>query len=237
MISDIRKEKWDLLIILDACRLDTFQKVNWIEGELDILKTGSSTVDYFRKFFSEGAIVSGQLLVKQLDIVYISANPWINMQFEKTFKVVRTVWDYGWDYVNFTVHPATMSSETFRTVEKYPKGRIISHWLQPHHPFIGEFQLGIPDAPSNCPHGGAGGNVWREFQRGKISKEDFIKAYESNLEFALKYVEPIVRELSKKKKIIITSDHGNVFGEYGLYGHPNGYDYPELTEVPWLVIR
>lgn len=35
-------------------------------------------------------------------------------------------------------------------------------------------------------------------------------------------------------KTIITSDHGNAFGEYGLFGHPAGYHIQALVKVPWL---
>ena len=42
------------------------------------------------------------------------------------------------------------------------------------------------------------------------------------------------RGLLEESIIIISSDHGDLFGEYGQYAHPR-YVYPELTHVPLVV--
>jgi hypothetical protein len=33
--------------------------------------------------------------------------------------------------------------------------------------------------------------------------------------------------------VAITADHGNLFGEWGLYGHPMHTPVPALLRVPW----
>ena len=38
-------------------------------------------------------------------------------------------------------------------------------------------------------------------------------------------------------KIVISSDHGNCFGEHGVYGHPSGLRYKELVIVPYLEVE
>ena len=48
----------------------------------------------------------------------------------------------------------------------------------------------------------------------------------------LKHVKKII-DLYPKKKIIITSDHGERLGEKGNYGH-GGKKEKVLLEVPWL---
>jgi len=50
----------------------------------------------------------------------------------------------------------------------------------------------------------------------------------------LKYVEKLIKKLHGK--IIITSDHGNCFGELGVYEHPYGVHIPPLIDVPLFVI-
>lgn len=42
------------------------------------------------------------------------------------------------------------------------------------------------------------------------------------------------RGLLENSIVMVTSDHGDLFGEYGQYTHPR-YLYPELTRVPMLV--
>lgn len=33
---------------------------------------------------------------------------------------------------------------------------------------------------------------------------------------------------------MITADHGDLFGEFGQYGHPEGFVHPNLNQVPWV---
>lgn len=63
-------------------------------------------------------------------------------------------------------------------------------------------------------------------------KEKIIKYYKQNLELALKYVEKLVDQL--EGKIIVTSDHGEAFGEQGVWEHHVEKRIPPLIEVPWL---
>ncbi|MCK4753323.1 MAG: hypothetical protein KAS75_07745 [Planctomycetes bacterium] len=58
--------------------------------------------------------------------------------------------------------------------------------------------------------------------------------YEANLRCVLSSVKNLVGQLGGR--IVITSDHGEMLGEKGLYGHWPGANQPELREVPWLVI-
>ena len=70
---------------------------------------------------------------------------------------------------------------------------------------------------------------------GRYSKKGYIKA--------IKYVDSKLKELLDilKKKIdydntliIVTADHGQLFGEYGIYGH-GGIPVKELVQVPLLL--
>lgn len=60
--------------------------------------------------------------------------------------------------------------------------------------------------------------------------------YEENLRIVLSNVSELVDFL--EGKIVVTSDHGEAFGEYGEWGHVKGYSKNEvLRKVPWLVIE
>jgi hypothetical protein len=37
-------------------------------------------------------------------------------------------------------------------------------------------------------------------------------------------------------RVAITADHGNLFGEWGLYGHPMETPVPALITVPWATM-
>lgn len=71
--------------------------------------------------------------------------------------------------------------------------------------------------------------LWRE---GNIERIHYY--YEDNLRQVLSAAADLVKELNGK--IIVTTDHGEAFGEQGVWGHPQKIRIPVLFEVPWLVI-
>jgi len=70
----------------------------------------------------------------------------------------------------------------------------------------------------------------------RIGIEGLKRAYEHNLRVVLSYVSRLVEKL-RGGKIVITSDHGELLGERGMYGHPPWMRVPELIEVPWLELE
>lgn len=58
------------------------------------------------------------------------------------------------------------------------------------------------------------------------------RAYIENLQLTLPHVERLCDELPGKT--VVTSDHGNAFGEWGVYGHPHNRYLDCLINVPWL---
>jgi len=64
------------------------------------------------------------------------------------------------------------------------------------------------------------------------------KFYEYNLRIVLFYVAKLINHL--EGKIAVTSDHGELLGEEGMYGHSNSRismkRMPALIEIPWLEI-
>ena len=73
------------------------------------------------------------------------------------------------------------------------------------------------------------------------------EAYRENLRIVLRYVTQLcskLLELKSSAKIIVTSDHGELLGEGGVYSHYEGlltYIFPErrrvLSEIPWLIVE
>ncbi|RLI40500.1 hypothetical protein DRO64_08910, partial [Candidatus Bathyarchaeota archaeon] len=61
------------------------------------------------------------------------------------------------------------------------------------------------------------------------------EAYRDNLRLVLEYVNKIVKET--EGGIIITSDHGEMLGEYRLFLHPCRIECKILRLVPWLEVR
>lgn len=256
----VMDENWDYLIILDACRYDSFKEVNWIKGNLKKkISLGSHTEEWARENFQGD----------YSDTVYVSGNPQISKvkckkHFGKVpFFKIEEVWDYGWDEEEEYLPPRVVSSSALEISEKYPEKRFIIHYLQPHWPFPPESELSKSKLDSirleldkdnliwkltgkfsriNQDLALAlksrkrrGGNIWAYLRNGDVSVDKAKAAYKENLKKVLEEVEELTEKLEGKK--IVTSDHGNLFGERWIYGHPLGFRIPELIEIPWLEVE
>jgi len=133
-------EKWDILIVLDACRYDFFSCMykKFLLGNLEEVKSlGSSTLEWlvksFRKYYK--------------DVVYFSANPYINSfadvkiglwkwSARKHFYKIIDVWKFGWDNFFGTVPPWEVNKVVLNSKDRYAGKRLIIHFLQPHEPYL-----------------------------------------------------------------------------------------------------
>ena len=229
---------WDVLIVLDACRYDYFEQEyrEFFYGKL--LKTvspASGTVPWLKTVFSGF----------YPNIHIISSNPFINSKGIKIMGYKATdhflseniydVWDYKWDENLNTVHPKDVMDEALcRQNEIQPPEKLVIWFLQPHGPWIGEPKI---LTSSSRPMEGHDEAVVSLIRKGEISIETFREAYRGNLRLVLKFVSGLVNQIDKKKKIIITSDHGELLGEYNSFLHFSFFCVPELRQVPFLIVE
>ena len=225
------KRNWDILIVLDACRYDYFEKVNWIPGRLQALEVESSCTIAWLKMNFPG----------KYDIVYISANPFCNSKRpvhgflgRDHFKKVVDVWDFGWSNMLKTVPPDIVTATFVGEFEANPHERYIVHYMQPHGPYIGKVRLNIETWDK---YGKTIRGMWEHPRPDlKLLRE----AYRSNLELVLKEVERLIKYVKSRgfrKKIVITADHGELLGEDGMFAHPCHIKHSCLNIVPWLEVQ
>jgi hypothetical protein len=243
--TDVMAEDWDTLVILDACRYDMFAETNPLAGDLQTRRSrGSNTAEFLRRNF-EGRSFE--------DTVYVTANPQVNVNLDDPFYETISVWQRAWDDDLNTVLPETMVEATIEAHETYPKKRIISHFVQPHYPFVGELgqslideQAGIEFSKRQATGEAAESdhyNVWDLLKRGVVDEAAIWDAYLENLELTFPHVERLLEEISGRT--VVTADHGNLVGEVPepfpipvrMYGHPPGVYADALVTVPWLVVE
>lgn len=227
--TSIHDLEWDYIFILDACRADYYQELSR-DCQTRISK-GSSTRDFLRENFSDG---------NHEDIVYISANPHLNQDLfreitensvEEVFHCVFHTYEGGWDAEKKTVPPNEVLSDVRTAEQLFPNKRKIIHLMQPHHPFVGGDMV---ETGFNILENKDEENEWSLAEMGEIAHQEVSQAYLENLEFVMNQVEGI--ENSLDGRILITSDHGNLVGENGLYGHPSGSKAKVLREVPLEIL-
>lgn len=236
----LMEKEWDVLILLDACRYDSFSRYNTIPGRLTkIISPGSTTPEWFKNNFS--------LKYNKKDTIYFSSNPFISSYFCKKelghspFYKIIDIWKDGWNEELGTVHPQTVNSFVKKIRLVYPNKKMIIHYMQPHYPFIGDYRIDLEKVYlqkfSNIPSNSfAAKNFWNLLMEKAINVKEAYRAYISNLQLVLDYVNKLLPYLSGK--ICITADHGNAFGRGGIfYGHPSYHlKLPELIEVPWFEV-
>lgn len=222
------EEDWDYAIVLDACRFDLFEKVNQIPGVLYRKRSlGSMTNEWVRN-----AIKSDYK-----DMVLVTGNPFLsnaNMKKKPFFKNVAA-WEIGWDDELLVTPPWTMLDLSKKQVRRFPDKRIIFWFMQPHHPFIHsgiDDDWNMVDMMVNKEKGLK--SVWTMVKDGDITVDEVWKAYVKNLVLTMPYVEKLVDFLDGN--VVITSDHGNCFGEMGLFCHPKNIHIPPLVDVPYFEV-
>jgi hypothetical protein len=229
----IMKERWDNLIILDACRYDVFSQAfpRFFTDKYEFEKKtsrGSNTTTFLKENFSG----------KYDDIVYVTANPYVNKYLEGSFHKIVPVWKWAWDEKKQTVLPNKVYESALWAMKNYPNKKLIIHFLQPHPPFLNytirtkrktKFPIYVHPV-----------FVYKKLPT--LSKDFLLKLHYDNLVSALPYVKKLIGVLNGR--CIITADHGEALGEFlapflpiKLYGHLAGARIHSLTDVPWLVIE
>lgn len=219
---------WDTLVILDACRFDLMEELDPFGPPVQrVLSNASQTREFLSQNFGTQEL---------LDTVYVTASPQLTA-CKATFAHVEHVWQSEWNNQLNTVMPSSVTEAALKINERFPKKRLIVHYMQPHYPFIGETGRRIEEQASFhlTPKGTS---IWEKLQGGELSEVEVRQAYRENLELVIPEAQRLVDSL--RGKTVITSDHGNLFGKQvsplpiRVYGHPARIHDHELTAVPWV---
>jgi hypothetical protein len=172
----VMKKDWDNLIILDACRYDIFVDINIIKGQLQSFHSrGSHTGEFVRQNFQDGSF---------LDTVYVSSNPNPAADANAEFASIEEVWESGWDEELHTVPPETMMKRTIAVDDEFPNKRLITHFLQPHYPWVGpsgqDFMSEHGYAPQHRED-----HIWIQPRNGELDLEKVWDVYKENLRVTL----------------------------------------------------
>ncbi|MFB6245454.1 MAG: hypothetical protein ABEJ03_03865 [Candidatus Nanohaloarchaea archaeon] len=222
--------EWDNLIILDACRFDLFKEV--YEGDADSrISVGSSTLEYVEKTFSKG---------DYNDTVYVTGNPHFHKsQFrnlternvEDVFHSIFHTYQNDWDEDENTVLPDSLIRDAKTAKSLFANKKLVVHFMQPHYPFVNsDMSKGGIDPELE----GEDESVWRKAEKGIYARDQAWQGYKKNLEFVIDRALELAEDL--EGRTLVTSDHGNLVGENGLYGHPSRGKAKALRRVPSIFV-
>lgn len=229
--TNIYDRNWDVLIILDACRVDLMREVANEYSFIDDVKTfrsvGSMSEEWMRKTFTP------EYDEEINNTVYVTANvfsdPVLNAE---NFQRLDEVWRYAWDDELGIVPPRPVTDQAINTSRNENPDRLIVHYMQPHHPFIGS-KTAVFGFDAD-PFGREDGHTVVDALRwNEIEREQFWRAYKDTLRYVLDDVQILLSNI-EAENTVITADHGDALGEWGVYDHPAGFLHPVVTQVPWI---
>jgi hypothetical protein len=186
---------------------------------------------------------------------------------KKHFSKIIDVWDFGWSDKLGTIPPSNINKSFHKWYLKYPKKRFILHYNQPHGPWISiggepkklsEMKTMINEVNVNNKNSYSFPRkilrklppaLWWELRKilrikSKSKEEEFYRihgkkgmkvAYLNDLKLVLKYVKILTESISGNW--LITSDHGELLGENGWFGHPRNSKIKVQRYVPFMELK
>lgn len=245
---------WDLLIILDTCRVDALQTVRdefeYIESVESIKSVGSYSPEWIANTFDKSY---SDIIAKT---AYITANPhsktvienglethWKSKSTrrlrqlkrwgkydpvgEDDFGLYEPVWKESQGEDEKNENPRLVTDHGIRADRSGDYDRIILHYMPPHLPHVGRARKESRDLHDFEK------KPWPYIRRTN-DKETPFKSYLDTLRLALEEVEVAITNMDRPNTVI-TADHGEAFGEYGVFDHPGGSLHPHVKQVPWAI--
>ena len=246
--TNVFERDWDLLIILDACRVDAMREVatefDFIESVDWIWSVGSSSHEWICKTFTTDymSVINETVLLstnpnvprvlkdeKYLPETYSIPLMWndLNIVTQNDFKLLRQIHRHDHEEFFTPPPPQLVTDHAIQIGRSSTFDRMIVHYFQPHRPYIsGPCREGRPLTDVEA-------DPWSAIKSGKEMKSEVWELYLDNLRLVLNSVGRL-RNNFDADNVIISADHGELFGEWGAYGHPEGFLHPNLRRVPWV---
>jgi hypothetical protein len=226
----IAKGDWDILLVLDACRLDTCRDaVDWPVQE--VTTPASCTPDWL------AAAADRNLFA---DKIVLTANPQYK-KFEFEADSLEHFWQSHWDERRQTVLPEPVLDRVTEHVSG-DSPPIVAHLQQPHWPYVAriddEWELAYPDLGPWTDGDEEIAGMQVAMARGKIDVERAYSAYRASVRSIWRTLLPSIESwVADGHTVVVTADHGEVFGrltEATMYEHPCKVGIRPLTAVPWV---
>jgi hypothetical protein len=253
--TNVFDKEWDMLIILDTCRVDALKEIkdeySFIQDIGRIRSVGGSSPEWIARTFDKNH-------VRQVEnTTYISANGFAERVLKdryqsrsltplhRSLSLVSTVTqeavgdvEYVFDHEPVgengprghkqgATPPEYVTDKAIEYNRKDGSNRLILHYHQPHSPWTAN---ALADDRRLRQYE----NDWWTYLTKTEDVETVWESYLSDLRYVLDDVETLLENVDADK-VIISADHGEAFGEYGILGHKIGSLHPKIRMVPWMV--
>jgi hypothetical protein len=246
---NIYDSDWDLLIVLDACRVDALREVadeyDFINDVESHCSVATMTAEWMLRTFHKGY----EDEIKAT--TYVTANPWIkrtldsggssteqakipdsSLKFEpvdsSTFHHIERLWDYDGEagHPDGGVPPEYVTDRSVNLGRSQDVNRFIVHYMQPHAPYTQRAEE--KDRSLNQTE-----KRLRTSLALGANRNELWEKYLLELRSVLDSVEVLLKNFDAES-VVITADHGEGFGEWFGYEHPPASPHPQIRYVPWV---
>lgn len=246
------KEDWDLLIILDTCRVDALEvaskNYDFVSNINTTISKGGQSAEWMANTFIK------EFKKEIANTAFISSNPHAKSVFEKglcssfddepnqsvdrlqrfggenyvskeDFEHYQTFWDVKEKHGQCALRPVT--NHTIQLARESQFERMVVHYMPPHAPYVASAR-----------------KEDRKLEQHEKNPFDYIRetgdsstvfeSHVSELNRVLQEVELLLDNVDADS-VIITSDHGDGFGKNKrARRHRAGHLSPKVRVVPWV---
>jgi len=229
--TNVFDEEWDLLILLDCATPRMVQEVETeypFLGEVGSLTSiGTCSNEWMRRTFTS------KYRDAMGDTLHVTANTSSERHLDgEQFLHLEEVWRDGWSKELGTIPAPTVTDRAIALRRANDARRTIVHYMQPHLPFVPNDINSNSVTREGIQDEGLGLKELHE--EAGYSREELWDASIENLRYVLDSVETLLSNF-EAERVVISSDHGQAFGEDGIWSHPCHTYVDQLTQVPWCV--
>jgi hypothetical protein len=255
--TNVFDREWDVLIILDTCRVDALRAVSpeydFLDNIGEIKSVGGATPEWIARTFDMDRLHQIQ------NTAYLSGTAQLRGVLDEKLPASRSIAESHIAYkllssfnsvdIDDLAHveylfkheppgeegplghkegltpPRYVTDRGISVNREQDHDRVILHYMQPHSPYVANAIAEERDLLDHEPRPLA-------YLRETGGHELVWETYLDELRYVLDEVELLLDNIDAER-VAITADHGEAFGEYGIYGHQIGSLHPKIRNVPW----
>ena len=242
------EREWDALVVLDGCRVDALRAVapeyEFLDvGEIEsVVSVGCSGREWLAKTFTTA------YRDEVTRTAHVSANGSAGPVLERGDPGPGVTVPFGWPrddvadaeaFAGFdrlrprgcddrlhSVRPGYTTECAIDVGRTVDADRVVVHYGQPGAPFVARAVSERRELTA------VERDPWAALRSGDASREQVWDLYLDNLRYALDHVTVLLENLDARR-LVITADHGEALGDWGVYGHRDGLLVPTVKRVPW----